>query len=655
MNVLVYSGPGATKEATKHCFESLRVQLLPHYAVVPVTSQALINDPWQSKTALLVMPGGMDLPFCKELNGEGNRRISKWVRAGGKYLGFCAGGYYAASRVEFMVGSAMEVLGPRELQFFDGIARGTAFPGFNYESSEGALACRVQTNEGETAHFYHGGAVFVDAENVGGVEVLARYMDPVSVAGGDAAIVLCTVGNGKALLTGTHPEFCAWHLKPQAGQAPSDVVDTLKANEPQRLLFLRNSLLKLGLRVNPEPQTVAAVTPVYVTSNCDGATRLLYEKIKHDAEIVNLCYLEDANDTFRVVRQLLDINVPHGDAVGSVESAESAVKELCFLDAIPPKTLTPSFDLSMYYAHLQRLAQGKRTTFGNTLAYGEVVTSTNTLLDRNPQLLLLMPQGFAITAGTQVAGRGRGGNAWVNPRGVMAALVVVRVEGTHSAVLFQYLAGLALVELILQYDSVQPGAGMGYEELPVRIKWPNDLYILKPEHFDDDDNTNATTENDEQRYAKVSGALVNTQFVAGKMTLVWGGGVNVDNPAPTTSLNQVLAKLNEHRGKRGQQPLPPYHIEKLLAQYLYTLDGFFQVFSHSGLRPFLPLYYKRWLHSDQKVTVIQDGERRQCVIKGITPEYGLLVAEDIKTRESLELQPDGNSFDIFKGLVYKKR
>ena len=48
------------------------------------------------------------------------------------------------------------------------------------------------------------------------------------------------------------------------------------------------------------------------------------------------------------------------------------------------------------------------------------------------------------------------------------------------------------------------------------------------------------------------------------------------------------------------------------------------------------------------------GKQRTCIIKGITPDYGLLIAEDVETKKVLHLQPDGNSFDIFKGLVYKK-
>ena len=63
----------------------------------------------------------------------------------------------------------------------------------------------------EITSYYNGGGVFVDAASVKDrkVEVLATYDEEIDVDGGDgkAAVVLCTVGDGKALLTGPHPEY----------------------------------------------------------------------------------------------------------------------------------------------------------------------------------------------------------------------------------------------------------------------------------------------------------------------------------------------------------------------------------------------------------------------------------------------------------------
>lgn len=239
LNVLVYSGAltqsawrnnvltdpspgnGSTVESVRHCLYTLRRLLAPNYAVIPVTADMLIKEPWTATCAMLVMPGGADLGYCKALNGQGNRRISQFVQRGGAYLGFCAGGYYGSKRCEFEVGDKkMEVVGDRELAFFPGPCRGCAFPGFVYHSEAGARAAELKVSKSALnvgvvpdvfRSYYNGGGVFVDAPLYAdqGVEVLASYTEELNVNPGEgaAAVVYCKVGDGAAILTGPHPEF----------------------------------------------------------------------------------------------------------------------------------------------------------------------------------------------------------------------------------------------------------------------------------------------------------------------------------------------------------------------------------------------------------------------------------------------------------------
>ena len=128
----VYAGPGAGLRSVLSAVHSLREALVPDVAVQQVDAATLLEGHWTEHALLLVMPGGADLPFCKHLNGEGNRIIRQgvrvvvapwqhslaagsasqltahrlslkraWVEAGGCYLGLCAGAYYACARVEF--------------------------------------------------------------------------------------------------------------------------------------------------------------------------------------------------------------------------------------------------------------------------------------------------------------------------------------------------------------------------------------------------------------------------------------------------------------------------------------------------------------------------------------------------------------------------
>ena len=169
---------------------------------------------------MLVMPGGADLPYCRTLNGAGNRRITQFVERGGAYFGFCAGGYYGSQRCEFEVGDKeMEVVGDRELAFFPGICRGCSFPGFVYHSEAGARAVELKVDKSVLAEgsvpnvfrcYYNGGGVFVDAPKYKdrGIEILASFTEKLAVEPGEgsAAVIHCKVGDGAAILTSTHPE-----------------------------------------------------------------------------------------------------------------------------------------------------------------------------------------------------------------------------------------------------------------------------------------------------------------------------------------------------------------------------------------------------------------------------------------------------------------
>jgi biotin---protein ligase len=213
-----FTGPGAAPAAVNNTIATLTPILSPYYSITTVSSpNVFITDPWQSSTALIVFPGGRDVPYCQSLNGSPNAAITSWVKyRGGKYLGFCAGGYYGSKRCEFEIGDKyLEVAGSRELGFFPGICRGAAFEGFVYDKEDGARAAGLTIEEElpgvteEVKAYCNGGGIFVDGDSMAekGVTVLARFKDKVKVEGGDAAAVYCKVGVGAAILTGVHPEY----------------------------------------------------------------------------------------------------------------------------------------------------------------------------------------------------------------------------------------------------------------------------------------------------------------------------------------------------------------------------------------------------------------------------------------------------------------
>lgn len=230
---LVYSGPGAGARSVVSAVDSLRRALRPSLLVDTIDPDALIEGSWARGCRLLVLPGGADLPYCHRLDGAGNGAIRAFVAGGGAYLGLCAGAYYACERVEFELGSALAVQGPRELRFFPGAAVGSVYPGFDYQSERGAVAApvRFKNTQGEwetTRDYVNGGPAFVTGGDGGGggIEVLATYPERSDAV----AAVACQVGLGRAVLCSTHPELAPGWLALPPGGGRSDAVAVASAD-----------------------------------------------------------------------------------------------------------------------------------------------------------------------------------------------------------------------------------------------------------------------------------------------------------------------------------------------------------------------------------------------------------------------------------------
>ncbi|VBB79852.1 Putative Biotin-protein ligase [Podospora comata] len=681
LNVLVYTGTGSTLESVRHCIYSLRRLLSPNYAVIPITETAILKEPWAPTCALLVFPGGADLGYCRVLNGPGNRNIAQYVRRGGAYLGFCAGGYYGSQRCEFEVGNAsMEVVGSRELGFYPGICRGGAFKGFEYHSERGARAADVRVRkegfdgDGELPEvfkcYYNGGGVFVDAEKLAGegaeVDILAEYEGDLDVESGEikAAMVYCKVGEGAAILTGPHPEFDAVNLGRHSDLPEYEkLIEELAADEPSRTTFLKACLTKLGLEVS-RGTAVPSLSKLHVSSiHHNEVGELLHslddiitkedgdEYIKGENDLFHLEKPESRWDLTSLSRALQSelerprISPSRGSPDPTTNYSHIPKRIVSHETAWPEPKETPYFNHAVYYSSLRQSREQNpgAEEWGDVLMYGEVVTSTNTLLEKNHKLLSHLSTGFTLAATTQVAGRGRGSNVWVAPPGSLIMSTVINhpahLASTRPIVFIQYLAAIAIVEAIKTYD-------VGYEDFPVKVKWPNDVYVRDP------NNPDSVT------YVKVAGILANCSYTAGNYQVVLGIGINTNNARPTTSLDAVIPLMS------NKDSLQPFKIERLLARLLARLEVLYGEFVKGGFSKELEAkYYRYWLHSNQVVTLEAEGGVRARVV-GITRDWGMLKAEEVTeggingalrgTGRVWALQSDENSFDFWRGLVKRK-
>lgn len=411
LNVLLYNGSGVSQASRDHCLSNLKSFLSHSYDVQYVSPKSLREDPWTDSCALLVFPGGRDLPYQYDLSGVANKRIKTWVENGGKYLGFCAGAYYASSRVEFEVGTELEVVGDRELQFFPGICSGTTFPGFAYETEEGAREVKLDlarsawrdnwSQSPETVEvWYNGGGSFIlEEENKkmkDTVEVLARYgdLDHKPVAG-----VRCTVGKGTAVLWAVHPEHPTLF-----SASDSSTLTDYPGKEQRRQALLRATLAMLELDVLDLPAPPPQLCPLFLTSPVPNLVSQIVQSISTkciptDSTLLPTVntpsiQLKDRNDTVilhppysnddstmlaKSIRARLGSSDP--------EVLRTTPKEIIpFPSFIPDVSQTPLFDLQYYFDTLKSLVPSSNspfgTPFGNVLLYSEAITSTQTILDK---------------------------------------------------------------------------------------------------------------------------------------------------------------------------------------------------------------------------------------------------------------------------------
>jgi len=98
----------------------------------------------------------------------------------------------------------------------------------------------------------------------------------------------------------------------------------------------------------------------------------------------------------------------------------------------------------------------------------ELLESTTSTLDVAHRLAAEgAPAGTLVIANEQTAGRGRGGKEWRSPAGAGLWLTLVeRPVDTSGLVVLSLRVGLAAAEALDRFASE-----------PIRLKWPNDLYV----------------------------------------------------------------------------------------------------------------------------------------------------------------------------------
>ncbi|CAH8589707.1 unnamed protein product [Dicrocoelium dendriticum] len=244
--IQVYDGPGACKGAYIQLLNSLR-KWAPGFTIIETNGKLIQERHRFNDTILLCFGGGYDVGFLRSLGLAGCASVKRFVQDGGRYLGICAGGYFASKKCMFDKNGPLEVCGPRFTGLFEGIAVGPYFPGFKYDSEDGSYAVPIKAacshiSPQSTIVYFNGGCSF-QCDDWPRSKALYYYANST-----DAAIIVSRLGDGWSILSGVHFEYDLTLLRasnPNPSQRSLDVYAQLAPMEDSCLQLCRNLIVSL--------------------------------------------------------------------------------------------------------------------------------------------------------------------------------------------------------------------------------------------------------------------------------------------------------------------------------------------------------------------------------------------------------------------------
>uniref|UniRef100_T1E760 Biotin-protein ligase n=1 Tax=Crotalus horridus TaxID=35024 RepID=T1E760_CROHD len=411
----------------------------------------------------------------------------------------------------------------------------------------------------------------------------------------DMMIVHLSYGNkgGEAILSQAHLEV---NIKSLCRS--KDDFNLLKISNTRRYDVLVEILKLLGLSC--EISTIPSLTPLYLLSSDKVFHNTFLEWLRRKviteglitSSKVSLKFVSSCTENMEITPLLIPV-------VTDMEAFSSE-----------------NFSFERYKQNLDTRILGKIVLFS------EVTSTTMNLLDG---LMYKMPQemGLIAIAIQQIQGKGRGGNTWLSPVGAALSTLHVIIPLTSKLgqriPFIQHLMSLAIVEAVRSIP--------GYQEIDVRLKWPNDIYYSD--------------------HMKLGGVLVNSTLTGDMFHILIGFGFNVKNSNPTICINDLIMEYN----KTMNATLQPLNPDCLIARSVTILENLINIFQEKGPNGILPMYYKYWVHSGKKVRLRND-EGPLVWIVGLDDSGFLQVYEEGK--DVTTVHPDGNSFDMLRNLIIPK-
>ncbi len=262
---------------------------------------------------------------------------------------------------------------------------------------------------------------------------------------------------------------------------------------------------------------------------------------------------------------------------------------------------------SLLSCEVQTLLQTR--TLGRTYKFVDSTESTNRLAGR--MAADGAPEGTVITADRQTAGRGRLGRTWFSPAGrnIYASIVLRPPVPPLQATQLSLIMALAVARVLRQPPF----------ELPVLIKWPNDLFLAG---------------------RKLGGILCDMETEPEQVHYLVAGlglNVNIEQDELPKEIADSAVSLRLATGKEQDRA-------RLLAAILNQLEIAYDDWLAHGLKPLLAELDRVSFLQGRKVTVEVGGRHVTGTVTGMA-DNGALRME----------QPNGEEKTILAGDVHVEK
>ncbi|KOC60318.1 Biotin--protein ligase [Habropoda laboriosa] len=574
-NILIYSDSLLARNNVKSVLEeSLGTD---KYTIYALSSQEARNDAWIENAALVVV--------CGNVGNEIGNQIVEYILRGGKLLALCSDIIHILlpsfktaevrenELVHFSYGKWKHVRMMHHIFCYQASPVRTKFSQDNEDVKVSGVSPPTSVNVKDKK----GNSHLFNLKVLGTEET---WHTP--------SILLATLSEsgGKVVFSQIHLE-----VDPMQYELEESKFNALKESNATRLEIF-NDLLKLHLGVKLR-STSGKIPPMNYTP--------AFFLGRHELKLEMLDRLKEAMQSNDVLKMSnLEIQFCRSSTVPRAAS--------CSFLPIMVHQCPDNFSTVEYFENLNS------KELGRLVIYADVMTSSMDALNG-----LQLQHGLAVIVRYQTKGRGRSYNMWLSPDGCAMFTLQLHIPtntilGNRISIL-QHVVSVAIVSAF----KTMPG----YEEIDLRLKWPNDIYA--------GDNI------------KIGGIIINTHVMSGLNIWV---GLNLFNNEPTCCINEIIDMYNNMYHK----DLKMISYEHYFAIVFNEIERWLNIVQSGNVDAFLDAYYAYWVHTDVNVKVLSaSGVSQNAKILGID-DFGYLRVrgEDGKI---FTVHPDGNTFDCLKGLI----